>query len=153
MQAAQATATAGWYDSGVDTNCDIACEASGLVCTEAELYNHNSDVDTSGEVLALISQVGGTTSDTDCAGTYGSNVDIPQWMPTKCFRSSTSRAQSTFSCAVTPSPLGQLKRRLCYCHQATTHAPTSYPTTDLQAPTKNPTKLRPNILQKKKYIY
>ena len=108
----------GWYDSGEDQSCDTGCAAFGLVCTEMAFFAHNDDVDTSSEVLALIESVGGSTSDSDCAATYGSNGDVPQWMSGVCHRSSASRALSTFDCTAAPNPQGEGKHRLCYCHQA-----------------------------------
>jgi hypothetical protein len=44
----------GWYDGGLGQSCDTGCASHGLVCTEEELFQHNSDVDSSSEVLALI---------------------------------------------------------------------------------------------------
>lgn len=106
----------GWYDGGEDQSCDQGCAAVGLVCTEEQLSAHNSDVDTSEKVKALISAVAGVTTDDSCSGDYGTSKGVPNWTPTACCHS-TDRSFSTFDCAKTPTA-GREKHRLCYCHKA-----------------------------------
>ncbi|KAK3232876.1 hypothetical protein CYMTET_56800 [Cymbomonas tetramitiformis] len=137
---APTTSPDGWYDGGAESSCDAGCAAVGLVCTEEQLHAHNGDVDTSAEVLALISQVGGSTSDTDCGSYYGTNTDAPNWVAdgTICWRSAVGRALSTFDCARAPGPAGAGKHRLCYCHAVKTSSPSTIaPTTT--TPTTSPT--------------
>lgn len=127
---AERLTTTGWYASAVESSCKVACEAIGLVCTEDGLHSHNSDVDTAAEVLALIAQLGGSTDDARCQGRWGSHAAVPNWKSGFCAQSSGSRAQSSFDCA---AAAGESKRRLCYCHEAPTAAPTT------KAPTAPPT--------------
>lgn len=111
----------GWYDSGARKSCDEGCEALGLVCTEEQLLAHNGDVDTSEEVLRMIRDVAGGTGDADvqlgiCDPQWGEADDVPNWSAGGCHQSSSSRALSTFNCAVAPRGGWQAKHRLCYCH-------------------------------------
>ena len=86
------------------------------MCTEEELRNHNGDVDSNEEVLALITQVGGSTSADSCLTDSGSAGNVPHWKNEVCHVSDPNRDFSTFNCDAVPYPLNQGKRRLCYCH-------------------------------------
>ena len=45
----------GCYDTGdAVTGCDTKCASLGLICSEAQLEAHDSEVDSSSEVLALL---------------------------------------------------------------------------------------------------
>jgi hypothetical protein len=107
----------GWYDGGDSQSCEAGCAAHGLVCTEEQLFLHNGDVDSNSEVLALVARVGGSTSDTQCNGDYGTSRGIPCWHSTGCWMSSENRPLNTFDCQYTTNPDAH-KHRLCYCHQA-----------------------------------
>ena len=51
---------AGWYLAAENENCDDACTAQDLECSEEGLKAHNADVDSSEEVLNLVQKLGGT---------------------------------------------------------------------------------------------
>eukprot|EP00929_Paragymnodinium_shiwhaense_P090434 TRINITY_DN50616_c0_g2_i1.p1 TRINITY_DN50616_c0_g2~~TRINITY_DN50616_c0_g2_i1.p1 ORF type:complete len:819 (+),score=200.33 TRINITY_DN50616_c0_g2_i1:144-2600(+) len=105
----------GWYDSGEDMSCRDACEAHGLLCVEEAQFVHNSEVDESDEVMAIIARLGGETSAVECSGELGSKPTAPSWTPTTCTTSEPGRLLSSLDCAAVPDPLGHGKHRLCYC--------------------------------------
>ena len=102
----------GWYSSAFGASCDAACISQGLVCTEQGLFDHNSEVDSSAEIIALVQQHGGSTS-SSCNTNYMAVADVPNWSSWQCFTSG-SRPLSSFDCAQT-TPQSYNKRRLCYC--------------------------------------
>ena len=107
----------GWYFADVNQNCDDACAAINMECSEQALYDHNADVDSSAELLSLIQSLGGTISAGSCGGAYGTGQDVPNYSASDnfCLYSDSSRQLSTFNCAISPTPTSQNKRRLCWC--------------------------------------
>ena len=63
----------------VNENCDDACNALNLQCSEQEFFRNNGDVDSSTEVLSLIQTLGGTLSATSCSGDYEIEADVPNY--------------------------------------------------------------------------
>mmetsp|Transcript_1341 Transcript_1341/g.3595 ORF Transcript_1341/g.3595 Transcript_1341/m.3595 type:complete len:1223 (+) Transcript_1341:127-3795(+) len=125
--------TEGWYDSGVDGDCHEGCMRAGLVCTDAAMAAHFIDVVDASQVLAIVSEVGGVTTDSWCEGTYGSYV--PGWKNTECYRPPPDMVPTDLKCAPRPEPLGQGKHRLCYCmHASPSPAPAPSPTPPCTAP-------------------
>jgi len=112
-------ASSGWYDGGQDQNCNTGCQQRGLVCTDDQLFAHNSAVDSSSDVLTLMNQVGAISSATSCNGAYGTSPGIPEWNHggSDCYYSQPLRALSSFSCSAIPTQ-GFAKHRLCYCHES-----------------------------------
>jgi len=106
----------GWYDGGEGGSCEESCLAVGLVCTEEQLFAHNSDVDSTEKILALVDELGGETPVQECDQVWGTADDVPNWSLTVCHGSSPSRALSTFSCSARPRGGSHPKRRLCWCH-------------------------------------
>ena len=106
----------GWYISPINKNCDTACKKHGLICSKNELHSHNLEVDSSGELLRLIRQSGGSTAASVCSGAYGSEPDVPVFNAEFCLYSSSSRSIATFNCSRVSAPEAQQKHRLCYCH-------------------------------------
>mmetsp|Transcript_73607 Transcript_73607/g.130267 ORF Transcript_73607/g.130267 Transcript_73607/m.130267 type:complete len:424 (+) Transcript_73607:75-1346(+) len=113
----------GWYLSGVDQSCTAGCTAVGLQCFESQQKANNGDVDSSAELKALITQVGGSTNAQFCLDPHGNNPDVPSFGPSYCFHSETTRSLATFDCDQVPVPASENKQRLCYC--ADTEAPTT----------------------------
>lgn len=120
---------AGWYASGEWTTCIDACTNIGLTCTEAVVENQNYEIDTSAEVLELISSVGGSTSAGGCGLMQDSWTGCPSWTATWCCYSAANRSY-TGACSKAPNADG--KERLCYCHEA---AATNEATTTTTTPT------------------
>lgn len=118
---AKKAASAGWYDGGADQSCDTGCEALGLVCTEEALHEHNGGVVDSARVLQLITNSGGVTAAGGCSGEFGMSTDAPLWNDGVCFSSQLLRPFASFDCGRAPSPLGEGKHRLCYCHEQRVH--------------------------------
>jgi len=116
-------ASPGWYLSGVDQSCTAGCAAQGLQCFESQQKANNGDVDSSAELKALITQVGGSTNAQFCLDPHGNNPDVPSFGPSYCFHSETTRSLATFDCDQVPVPASENKQRLCYC--ADTEAPTT----------------------------
>ena len=116
----------GWYDSGAGLSCTDGCAAYGLACSAEQLFAHNEDVDSSAEVLALIAELGGVTSATECGDLYGSSLNVPNFNSNVCWISDTNRALSAFDCS---SAHGNgVNHRLCYCFATEqTHKPTHSP--------------------------
>ena len=108
----------GWFIGEINTDCDVTCEAYSLVCTEDEMWNHNSDVDTPERLANLINKLQGNTSFYSCIGSFGNTPDVPVFSTSEgfCLNSSPSRPKHKVDCGRLPTPEGQLKRRLCYCH-------------------------------------
>ena len=106
--------SAGWYDGGAGLSCTDGCAAHGLACSEEQLFAHNGDVDSSAEVLALVTEVGGATSATECGDSYGDYPAVPNFKSDTCWISDTNRALSTFDCDMA-HPTNPDVHRLCYC--------------------------------------
>jgi len=116
----------GWYDGGAGQSCDEGCGVLGLICTEEQLLAHNADVDTSEEVVELVTRLAGGTWlwSSMCTLHWAEEDDVPNWSAGVCHPSSSTRALSTFNCAARPRGGWLPKHRLCYCHapiQATVH--------------------------------
>ena len=103
-----------------ELNCDVTCKSHGLVCSERGLSKHNSEVDSSDEVIYLITHIGGHFSKSSCNGRFGDESDVPSFKIERryfgeCFHSKPRRELQTFDCSATPLPSGGGKKRLCYC--------------------------------------
>ena len=109
----------GWFVGDVNADCDVTCKAHNLVCTEDEMWKHNSDVNAPEKVTKLINGFLGNTSFTSCSGAYGEESDVPVFSTSDafCLSSSPGRPKSKFDCGRSPSPKRQRKKRLCYCHE------------------------------------
>ena len=120
----------GWYLGGRGENCNVVCSRNGLVCTEQDQFQHNSEVDACDELIDLIDDMNHADnydvpiSDYDlefkeCNLDYGSSPDVPSCsddFDDPCYASSSSRNITSFDCAAEPLPLSDNKRRLCYCN-------------------------------------
>jgi len=123
LQPSDMTSTGGsWIAGQVDESCSQACSSAGLVCTEENLYLHNSFVDSPEELSGILSVVvpdisfseGGCVQDQ-----FSSGPTVPMFKQTGeiCRVSAADRDLSTFSCDRKPAPANDDKRRLCYCNQ------------------------------------
>lgn len=103
----------GWYGGAVGRGCTEACAALGAYCSEADLLAHNSEVDSSDEVLAHVQRLGESTA-TECSAVHARHSDVPAWTADFCaFAGGASRrSERDFDCDALASA-GQ--RRLCYC--------------------------------------
>jgi len=101
----------------------------GLQCFESQQKANNGDVDSSAELKALITQVGGSTNAQDCLDPHGENPDVPSFGPSYCFHSETTRSLSSFDCDQVPVPASENKQRLCYCADSEAPTTTAGPTT------------------------
>ena len=117
----------GWHLGGRGENCNAVCNRKGLICTEQDQIQHNSEVDSCDELKDLIDDMNhadhddGPISDYDlelkeCEPDYGSSPDVPNCSDDHCYVSSSSRNVTSFDCAQEPLPLSDNKRRLCYCN-------------------------------------
>ena len=104
----------------MDENCIDACTSQNLECTEEQFYLHNSDIDSSSEVINLIRKLGGETSVTSCVDWHGKASDVPVYSASQnsCFYSDYTRSLETFDCSRSPNPKSHKKQRLCFCHTA-----------------------------------
>ena len=68
---------AGWYDSGVDRNCNQGCAAHGLIGVEADMKSHLHEVDTNAKLKAMIAAVGGTTIADACSSEHSNSRSVP----------------------------------------------------------------------------
>ena len=118
--------SAGWYISNVHQNCDDACESHDLVCSEEELEAHHEDVDSSEEVISLLTDLGISLSATSCKNketqiSKGKGYANPVYGTKKngkkfcTFVDDPSRKLATFNCAQVPLPLKENKQRICWC--------------------------------------
>ena len=149
--AGQSGTGSGWYSGDGGANCDAACFAQGLVCTEQGLYDHNTEVNSSAAINALVQQHG-EFANSICDGNYTTASDVPNWVEGNdiiaggvCHLSG-SRPLRSFNCsAQPPGPQGQYKRRLCFCLVTTstlTAIATAMPPTSLVTTTSEPSPTR-----------
>ena len=99
-------------------SCTDGCAAVGLECTEAGLHAHNDDVDSSAELLALITALGGSCSATTCNTNYGTSYGAPNFGDAICFVSDAGRTLDTFDCDhVAGGPGSGGTQWLAFAHQ------------------------------------
>ena len=114
----------GWYLGHINSDCNTACLEKSLQCTDQGLEDHNGDVDTPSELIALIDNLGikGTLNVTNCSDESGANPSTPllTYKENLCLSSynKTARADSKFSCAVRSGAGSESQnlQRLCWCH-------------------------------------
>jgi hypothetical protein len=105
----------GWIDGGEERNCSIGCSERGLACYEADLMEHNSDVDSSEKVWAMIETMNWTFSDnnlTECSDHFLTGAAVPNFAHQICYYSGADRAADTYNCGKAPQ---DAKHRLCWC--------------------------------------
>ena len=116
------TPAPGWYLGERLGNCDTACNSHGLTCDEASLHSHNGDVDTSVEMLDILSGLG-VSINSSCTEAVVSDLEYGPYVPIfnqeeddyNCHYSERNRDLSTFDCSETPISDFPDDRRLCYC--------------------------------------
>ena len=109
----------GWFIGEKNANCDVTCEAHNLVCTEDEMWKHNSDVDAPEKLANLINRLQGWTSFSTCSEKYGQgHTDVPVFQKSAglCWNPLPRRPKNMVDCGRVPTPKNQNKQRLCYCH-------------------------------------
>ena len=106
----------GWFIGEIYKDCNVTCAAHSLVCTENEMWNHNSDVDSPKKLAKLINRLQGMNSFSSCYGHYGNFTDVPNFSTSErfCLNSSPDKPRVNVACGQKPNY--QLKKRLCYCH-------------------------------------
>jgi len=106
----------GWFIGEIYKDCNVTCAAHSLVCTENEMWNHNSDVDSPKKLAKLINRLQGMNSFSSCYGHYGNFTDVPNFSTSErfCLNSSPGKPRENVNCGQTPNY--QSKKRLCYCH-------------------------------------
>jgi len=108
-----------WYIGHKHQDCTTTCHINGLICTEDEMWKHNSDVDGPEKLANILKQKLGSTSFPLCSGKFGNETDIPSisttWSVNECLHSSPGRQKERFDCGRIPNTPDQ---RLCYCHEA-----------------------------------
>lgn len=106
-----------WVIGAENQNCNDACAALSLECSEQELLEKNPAVDSSDELISLIQSLGGRNF-TSCNGRNGMVPSNPSFSATRgtCLFSDSSRDLSTVDCGAKPRPPAQKKQRLCWCH-------------------------------------
>ena len=99
-------------------NCDTVCAKNGLICTEAEFFANNNDVDSSDEVLALIKNLGGTTAAKSCSKKDFPAVPLFNEKDICMYSNGLKNNRSNkFDCQRVAGPPEDNKQRLCYCHE------------------------------------
>jgi len=127
----------GWYLSGDDADCNGACSAVGMKCTEDQMHAHNDEIDSKEEVVGLLEMLTGE-SKSSCAALGATNIGVSPVLKTgDCALawSESGRPLSTFDCAATKPPPDNAEEhrvRLCYCWfaDATTEETTKEATTE-----------------------
>jgi len=106
----------GWKISGHKENCNDACAKHGLVCTEKALFEHNVEVESSYQVLALIKRLGGKSNANTCQQEEWTSKakDVPSfdWNGNYCYAPGKKTSIDDVDCGRRSGD-----RRLCYCHQ------------------------------------
>ena len=90
-----------WYLGETDANCKDTCASHSLECSEKAFYKKNGDVDSSDELLSVITKLGGNIPTKAC--TKGSKGFVPLSATWSCAYSDSSRSQSTFDCEASPT--------------------------------------------------
>lgn len=105
-----------WYSGTVGQSCTEACADMGGYCSNADLFAHNTEVDSSDEVIAHIQRLGGSTAG-ECSAASPRQSDVPAWTGDFCAFAGEARRPSDrdFDCDAEALD-GQ--RRLCYCSSA-----------------------------------
>ena len=103
-----------WYMGDPLENCNTVCKKHGIVCSEKEFQSHINEVDSSEDVLSLIDDLGGITSDKSCSRGY--MPAHPLFNNERCFYG--PETISKFKCNTVPIPKKKLNQRLCYCHKS-----------------------------------
>ena len=106
----------GWYAGLLGENCNQACYAVGLVCTEAQLKKHSTEVDQCEEVEAIVARY------RIPAGTCGApQLGTPEFntATNDVYHPAESGSQeiANFDCGLVRTGRSN-KRRLCFCHDA-----------------------------------
>jgi len=110
----------GWFLGDAFESCESACHKKGLICSEADFRLHQTEVDSSDEVLNLIKNLGGSTSATSCES--GNFAAVPLFTNANCMYWASITQPSAFSCTRQPGPKEENKRRICYCKSKETTA-------------------------------
>ena len=105
---------AGWHAGLLGESCHQACAAVGLVCTEAQLRLHNTEVDQCEEVAAIVARYRVP------AGTCGApQLGIPEFntATNDVYHPAESGSQDieNFDCGLVRTGRANT-RRLCFCH-------------------------------------
>ena len=111
-------ADAAWSIAQPGTSCTQHC--SGTTCVNSVMEQHNGDVDSESELLALLSALGGTTQATSCSKTTGQSA--PYFTSGACGYKSATSGSGRFSCGASSSN----RQRLCFC--------TAFPPPDFPPP-------------------
>ena len=113
-----ASGTGGWRIGGFDVSCDTACTSNSMTCVETDFRNNINDVASESLMSSVLSALG-----FDCTSynhNFGKNSAVPVLVggvngDCAVSKSSAERDLSTFDCARVASPLGNEKKRLCWC--------------------------------------
>jgi len=129
-----------WALAGFGQSCDEGCAQQGLSCKKENFHMRNAEVDSMGEMTAIVGGLGATCSQYN--DQWGSAGDVPAVLVSKgmCFLSSGSRSTESLSCS---AQVSSDKKRLCWCAGssiATTPAPkTTLAPTPAPVPVATPT--------------
>ena len=102
---------AAWSIAASGTTCLQHCVDSGASCSDATMQLRNEDVDSSAEVLVLISALGGSTSAVSCSSSNGFNS--PNFKSGSCNYKTAASSAARFQCGGSAPPNG--RQRLCFC--------------------------------------
>jgi len=122
-----------WALAGFGQSCDEGCAQQGLSCKKENFHMRNAEVDSMGEMTAIVGGLGATCS--QYQDQWGSAGDVPAVLVSQgvCFLSSGSRSTESLSCS---AQVSSDKKRLCWC-AGSSMAPTPIPKTTV-APTPAP---------------
>ena len=106
---------AGWFLGAQGTSCSDTCATADLLCSEGDMLQHNAEVDSASELIAVLTGVFGFNP---CgagwpSGQYGTGLDVPNYKRSwdQCYTSAEGRALNTLNCRHTAAD----SQRLCYC--------------------------------------
>ena len=111
----------GWSASALDGSCTTHCSSLGQTCSDSTLQARNSEVDSSAEVVAIITSLGYSTTG-PCIAQADANK--PQFRPSSRTYSSSSKTASQYDCAAIA---GNNRRRLGYCDGGSSPPPSPPP--------------------------
>ena len=88
-----------WSISDPDENCEDHCTSEGWTCSNSAMEAHNADVDSSAEVIAIVTNAGYSTSGSCQSSNSISRPErAPQFKGSECTYSEASKPSSDFSC-------------------------------------------------------
>lgn len=118
----------GWYVSDAGENCNVACEAAGLVCTEEQMLANLGDTHSDMQMRELLTALGNDNwadGTVKCNEVFYGNLGAVPWFvdhgdrqKRKCARPASGGDITSSNCGAKAGAQvdGNKAKRLCYCH-------------------------------------